>query len=72
VPIHTVKLPIFPGKNITVISEVIALNYLLRTYGYNAAREFSDLLHAEIKRRANDRDTTTDRRLISYFQGDDE
>lgn len=72
VPIHTVKLPIFPGKNITVISEVIALNYLLRTYGYNAAKEFSELLHAEIKRRAGDRDSNADRRLISYFQGDDE
>ncbi len=72
VPIYTIKLPIFPGKNITVISEVIALNYLLKTYGYNAAREFSEQLREEIERRAKSGDTTTDRRLISYFQGDDE
>src|SRR5690606_37789320 len=44
VDIPTVKLGIFPGKNITVIAEVIALNYLLKTYGYNAAEVFSDKL----------------------------
>lgn len=72
VPIHTVRLPIFPGKNITVISEVIALNYLLKTYGYNAAREFSEQLRVEIERRALYREGAGDQRLVSYFQGDDE
>ncbi|MDZ4745752.1 MAG: HPr(Ser) kinase/phosphatase [bacterium] len=70
VEIQTVKLPIFPGKNITVISETIALNYLLRTYGYNASKVFSDRLQEEIaRRRAN---KAADQRHVSYFQSDDE
>lgn len=43
-----VKLPIFPGKNITVIAEVIALNYLCKHYGYNAAEEFRKKLQERI------------------------
>jgi HPr kinase/phosphorylase len=38
------EVPIFPGKNITVISETIALNYLVRAYGYDPAQSFSDRL----------------------------
>jgi HPr kinase/phosphorylase len=48
VDIETVNLHIFPGKNITVISEVIALNYLLKHYGYNAAKVFEQRLSAQI------------------------
>lgn len=51
VDISFVRLPIFPGKNITVIAEVIALNYLLRTYGYDAAKEFTNKLEMEIARK---------------------
>ncbi|MEO8210832.1 MAG: HPr(Ser) kinase/phosphatase [bacterium] len=43
-----IKLPIFPGKNITVIAEVIALNYLCKHYGYNAAEEFKKRLEDKI------------------------
>ncbi len=43
-----IKLPIFPGKNITVIAEVIALNYLCKHYGYNAAEEFRKRLEDKI------------------------
>jgi HPr kinase/phosphorylase len=59
-----VRLPIFPGKNITVIAEVIALNYLLKHYGYDAAREFSKRLEGVIgaKRKGN--------RVIDYFEHD--
>jgi len=32
-----VMVPLFPGKNITVISEVIALDFMLKVYGYDAA-----------------------------------
>jgi HPr kinase/phosphorylase len=38
VNIPQVKIPLFPGKNITVISEVIALNFMLKIYGYDAAQ----------------------------------
>lgn len=48
-----VKLPILPGKNLTVIAEVIALNYLLRLYGYDAAQVFTRRLEDEIKRRSD-------------------
>lgn len=43
-----IKLPIFPGKNITVIAEVIALNYLCKHYGYNAAEVFKKRLRDKI------------------------
>ncbi len=38
VNIPQVAVPLFPGKNITVISEVIALNFMLKIYGYDAAQ----------------------------------
>jgi len=51
VNIPLIRLPIFPGKNITVISEVIALNQNLKNYGYDAAREFDDKLTKELLRK---------------------
>jgi HPr kinase/phosphorylase len=59
-----VKLPIFPGKNVTVITEVIALNYLLKHYGYDAAKEFAKHLEGVIgqKKKGN--------RVIDYFEHD--
>jgi HPr kinase/phosphorylase len=71
VEISTVKLPIFPGKNITVIAEVIAINYLLRTYGYDPAQAFSDNLAKKIKNKGP-KSAFQDQRLISYFQYDTE
>ncbi|HCN04170.1 MAG TPA: HPr kinase/phosphorylase [Bacteroidetes bacterium] len=71
VEIQTVRLPIIPGKNITVISETIALNYLLKTYGYNASKVFADRLQDEIERRAQQKGAT-DNRHVQYFQSDDE
>ena len=64
VEIPLVKLPIFPGKNVTVITEVIALNYLLKHYGYDAAKEFSKRLEGVIgeKKKGN--------RMIDYFEHD--
>ena len=41
VEIQEITVPIFPGKNITVIAETIAFNYLLRIDGYHAAQEFN-------------------------------
>ncbi|GIV54011.1 MAG: HPr kinase/phosphorylase [Candidatus Kapaibacterium sp.] len=72
IPIASVKLPIFPGKNITVIAEVIALNYLLKTYGYNAAQHLAHKLDEEIRRRGRQPKGTLDQRVVTYFQGDDE
>ena len=72
VPVSTVKLPIFAGKNVTVITEVIALNYLLKTYGYNAAGVFADKLQEEIYSKQSKGKSAYDHRLISYFQSYDE
>ena len=71
VPIDTVQLPIFPGKNVTVISETIALNYLLKTYGYNASREFSSRLEAEIEKRGAEKGSY-EQRHVTWFRSDDE
>lgn len=49
VAIPIVNLPIFPGKNITVLAEVIALNHLLKVYGQYTAREFNENLKEKIK-----------------------
>ena len=38
------SLPIHPGKNITVLSETIALNHLLKINGVNPAQEFNEKL----------------------------
>ncbi len=64
VEIPHVKLPIFPGKNVTVIAEVIALDYLLKHYGYDAAKEFSKQLDATISQK------TKGKRVIDYFEHD--
>lgn len=51
VKIPVVQLPIFPGKNITVIAEVIALNQMLKVYGHNTAQIFSDRLLRKIQQK---------------------
>ncbi|MFH1143538.1 MAG: HPr(Ser) kinase/phosphatase [Candidatus Eisenbacteria bacterium] len=51
VEIPLVEVPIFPGKNITVIAETIALNYLVKVYGYHPAMRFSENLLEVIRRK---------------------
>jgi len=51
VEIALVEVPIFPGKNITVIAETIALNYLVKAYGYHPAMRFSENLLEVIRRK---------------------
>jgi len=41
VEVPLVMVPLVPGKNITVISEVIAMNYLLKLMGHHSAEEFN-------------------------------
>lgn len=65
VEIPYVKLPIIPGKNITVISEVISLNYLLKHYGHDAAKIFQDRLKDKISEKIS-----KDNRGIDYFEHD--
>jgi HPr kinase/phosphorylase len=65
VDIPYIKLPILPGKNITVISEVIGLNYLLKHYGYKAAETFQDRLSKKIYEK-----NSNDLRGVDYFEHD--
>lgn len=65
VDIPYVKVPIVPGKNITVISEVIALNYLLKHYKYDAAKVFRDRLNQELIKNSQEIE-----RSIDYFGHD--
>jgi HPr kinase/phosphorylase len=54
VEIPVVQLPIFPGKNITVIAEVIALNRLLKMAGYDPAKAFNEKLINRMRERTSD------------------
>ncbi len=44
IKIPQILLPIHPGKNITVIAETIAMNHLLKMYGYHAPKEINKRL----------------------------
>ncbi len=50
--IPLVIIPIVPGKNITVIAEVVALNYLTRAYGYHPAEKLNRHLQEMMKRKS--------------------
>jgi HPr kinase/phosphorylase len=52
VKIPLVVLPIFPGKNITVVAETVALNHLLRISGIRSAEEFNKRLLQTMQHRA--------------------
>jgi HPr kinase/phosphorylase len=66
--IPLIHLPITPGKNITVIAEVIAMNYLLKHYGYDAAEAFQ----AKVKKHISEKKSRSEmpKRAIEYFEGD--
>ena len=74
VDVELIKLPIFPGKNITVIAEVIALNYLCKHYGYNAAEEFKKKLEDKINNNRGRSQQKVDserlERTTEYFEHD--
>ena len=52
VEIPLITVPLNPGKNITVIAEVIALNHLLRYSGINPAEVFNERLIGRMRRAA--------------------
>lgn len=67
VDLPLVQLPIIPGKNVTVICEVIAMNHLLMHYGYNAAELFKERLEEHIRDKG---DSGIPNRGIEYFEHD--
>jgi HPr kinase/phosphorylase len=63
VELPKITVPLNPGKNITVIAEVIAMNHLLRYSGVNSAEAFNDRLKAKMRQAAD---------VGRYLQDDDE
>ena len=63
VQIPRVVVPLFPGKNITVLSEVIALDFMLKVYGYDAAQVLNQQILDSMK---------SSRRLRKYLDQDSE
>jgi len=64
VEIPRITVHLNPGKNITVIAEVIAMNHLLRYYrGYDSATAFNERLIGRMRRSAD---------VQRYLQEDDE
>jgi HPr kinase/phosphorylase len=63
VEVPKVVVPLNPGKNITVISEVVSMNHLLRYSGYDPAHAFNERL---IQRMAQQRE------LREYLSEDNE
>ncbi len=54
--IPRVEIPIVPGKNVTVIAEVVALNYLVKVYGgYSPAERLNQHLLEIMKRKSQQR-----------------
>lgn len=49
VTVPKVQVPLNPGKNITVISEVVAMRHLLKYSGVDSAKEFNDRLIARMQ-----------------------
>ncbi len=74
VELPLVKLPITPGKNVTVICEVIAMNHLLRHYGYDPAEEFTARLRERIEQKERGESDPAfharGRRGIEWFEHD--
>jgi HPr kinase/phosphorylase len=65
VEVPLITVPLNPGKNITVIAEVIALNHLLRYSGINPAQVFNDRLIGRMRQAAAGN-------VKEYLQEDDE
>lgn len=53
VGVPLVTVPLNPGKNLTVICEIVAMNHLLRYSGVDAARNFNERLIRQMRERAS-------------------
>jgi HPr kinase/phosphorylase len=54
VQLPKIRVPLNPGKNITVIAEVIAMNHLLRYSGHNPAEAFNRRLIDRMRQASGD------------------
>lgn len=53
VELPRITVPLIPGKNITVVAEVIAMNHLLKYSGEDPARAFNDRLKGHLREKAD-------------------
>lgn len=53
VDVPRITVPLNPGKNITVVAEVIAMNHLLRYSGEDPARNFNERLKGHMREKAD-------------------
>ncbi|MCY7413165.1 MAG: HPr(Ser) kinase/phosphatase [Salinibacterium sp.] len=72
VPIPRIRVALNPGKNITVILEVLAMNHLLRYAGHNPAEQFNERLIAQMRNATDARNITRDVEVRRYLQEDNE
>jgi HPr kinase/phosphorylase len=63
VELPRITVPLNPGKNLTVIAEVIAMNHLLRYSGVHSAESFNERLKSTMRQAAD---------VGRYLQDDDE
>jgi len=63
VPLPKVRVPLNPGKNITVIAEVIAMNHLLKYSGIDPAERFNERLVRQMRGKSE---------LMQYLREDNE
>jgi HPr kinase/phosphorylase len=74
VELPTVKVPVTPGKNISVICETIAMTHLLRRYGYDPAEVFAQRLTERIQKKGTGPQSGVSdgppARGIEYFEHD--
>jgi HPr kinase/phosphorylase len=72
VPVPRIRVPLNPGKNITVILEVIAMNHLLRYAGINPAEAFNERLMARMRAAAEKRSPAEVSETERYLREDNE
>ncbi|MBN2461090.1 MAG: HPr(Ser) kinase/phosphatase [Candidatus Cloacimonetes bacterium] len=60
VQIPIIYLPVSPGKNVSVIVEVVAMNHILKIYGYDAAKTYTMRLQEDIQKKAKIRGALID------------
>ena len=69
--IPIIRLPMTPGKNITVVAETIAMNHLSKHYGYDPAQAFQHRVKSAISSKTISKDSQQAlRRAVDYFEGD--
>ena len=71
VSLPTVRVPLNPGKNITVIAEVLSMRHLLKYGGTDSARAFNERLIARMQQRAKAPKSAGDRKMLREYLEED-